>query len=283
MGSGIAQVAAEAGFRTTLFDADAANLDRGVQGVQARWRRAAESGKRDDTFVSRAMDNLHAGSLDDVAAADVIIEAIYEQLDAKSELLRKLGERASPDALLASNTSSISITALGRASGSPQRFVGLHFFNPVPVLPLVEVVKGLESEAAVVDAGVAFVERLGKTPVVVEDAPGFVANRILLPMINEAIFALQEHVAPRENIDQIMKLGMAHPLGPLALADLIGLDVCLDILTTLQRDFGDDKYRPAPLLRRMVAAGHLGRKSGRGFYEYPPQGERPARSAEHAR
>lgn len=283
MGSGIAQVAAEAGFRTTLFDADSANLERGMQAIEGRWRRAVESGKRDAAFVSQAKDHLRAGSLDDVAAADVIIEAIYEQLEAKSELLHQLGERANAHALLASNTSSISITALGRVSGSPERFIGLHFFNPVPVLPLVEVVKGLESEPPGVEAGVEFVSRLGKTPVVVEDAPGFVANRILLPMINEAIFALQEHVAPRENIDQIMKLGMAHPMGPLALADLIGLDVCLDILTTLQRDFGDDKYRPAPLLRRMVAAGRLGRKSGRGFYDYPPQGERPARSAEQSR
>jgi 3-hydroxybutyryl-CoA dehydrogenase len=251
-----------------------------MQGIQGRWQRAVESGKRDDAFVSAAMANLHAGPLDDVAAADVIIEAIFEQLDAKSELWRELGKRAKPDALLASNTSSISITALGHATGAPHRFIGLHFFNPVPVLPLVEVVKGLESDPRAVETGVAFVERLGKTPVVVEDAPGFVANRILLPMINEAVFALQENVAPRENIDQIMKLGMAHPLGPLALADLIGLDVCLDILTTLQRDFGDDKYRPAPLLRRMVAAGHLGRKSGRGFYDYPPQSERPSRPAQ---
>jgi 3-hydroxybutyryl-CoA dehydrogenase len=159
----------------------------------------------------------------------------------------------------------------------------LHFFNPVPVLPLVEVVKGLESDPAAIQSGIVFVEELGKVPVVVEDAPGFVANRILIPMINEAIFALQENVAPRENIDQIMKLGMAHPMGPLALADLIGLDVCLDILATLQRDFGEDKYRPAPLLRRMVAAGQLGRKTGQGFYSYPPQGEHMSRSAERAR
>jgi 3-hydroxybutyryl-CoA dehydrogenase len=283
MGSGIAQVVAEAGFDTTLFDADAANLDRGIQGIHARWQRAVEGNKRDDAFVAQAADRLHAGTLDDAGVADVIIEAIFEQLDAKADLLRELGTRAKLEALLASNTSSISITALGRASGSPRRFIGLHFFNPVPVLPLVEVVKGLESDPAAVQEGVAFVEGLGKVPVVVEDAPGFVANRILLPMINEAIFALQENVAPRENIDQIMKLGMAHPMGPLALADLIGLDVCLDILDTLQRDFGDDKYRPAPLLRRMVAAGKLGRKTGQGFYAYPLQSERPSRSSESAR
>jgi len=282
MGSGIAQVAAEAGFSTTLFDADGANLDRGLQSIQARWRRMLDSGKRDESFVSGATSHLYTGTLDDAGSADIIIEAIFEQLAAKSALLSELGARAKPEALLASNTSSISITALGRASGSPRRFIGLHFFNPVPVLPLVEVVKGLESDQAIVQAGVSFVESLGKVPVVVEDAPGFVANRILLPMINEAIFTLQENVAPRENIDQIMKLGMAHPMGPLALADLIGLDVCLDILETLQRDFGDDKYRPAPLLRRMVAAGQLGRKTGQGFYDYPPQGESPGRSAERA-
>ena len=282
MGSGIAQVSAEAGFSTTLFDADSANLDRGLHSIQARWRRTLESGKRDEAFVSGATSHLYTGTLDDAGSADIIIEAIFEQLAAKSALLRELGARAKPEALLASNTSSISITALGRASGSPRRFIGMHFFNPVPVLPLVEVVKGLESDPAIVQAGVSFIERLSKIPVVVEDAPGFVANRVLLPMINEAIFTLQENVAPRENIDQIMKLGMAHPMGPLALADLIGLDVCLDILETLQRDFGDDKYRPAPLLRRMVAAGQLGRKTGQGFYDYPPQNESPGRFAERA-
>lgn len=283
MGSGIAQVAAEAGFPTILFDADAASLDRGLQGIRARWQSAVASGKRDEESIAKAMIHLQVGSLADAGSAHVIIEAIYEQLEAKSALWRELGALARPEALLASNTSSVSITALGRAAGFPERFIGLHFFNPAPVLPLVEVVKGLESDPAVVQEGGNFVERLGKSPVVVEDAPGFVANRILLPMVNEAIFALQENVASRESIDQIMKLGMAHPMGPLALADLIGLDVCLDILTTLQRDFGDDKYRPAPLLRRMVAAGQLGRKSGQGFYSYPSRGDRSNPSSEQAR
>ena len=160
------------------------------------------------------------------------------------------------------------MTALATASGRPAQFVGLHFFNPVPVLPLVEIVRGLETSQDTVDAADQFVTRLGKTPILVEDSPGFVANRILLPMINEAVFTLQDGVADAAGIDTVMKLGAAHPMGPLALADLIGLDVCLDILDTLHRDFGDDKYRPAPLLRRMVAAGKLGRKSGQGFHDY---------------
>jgi 3-hydroxybutyryl-CoA dehydrogenase len=175
---------------------------------------------------------------------------------------------AKDSALLATNTSSISVTAIAAATSQPGRVVGLHFFNPVPVLPLVEVVRGLRTEEESVERAVVFAPRLGKTPVVVNDAPGFVSNRVLMPMINEAVFAFSEGVATRDAIDEVMKLGMSHPIGPLALADLIGLDVCLHILETLQADFGDDKYRPAPLIRRMVAAGRLGRKSGEGFYRY---------------
>ena len=268
MGSGIAQVVAEAGLETVLVDADASSLERGLEAIGARWVRAGDTGKRTPDEIASYREHLRPGAIDDAATVDLVIEAIVEKVEAKSQLFATLGSIAPPSTLLASNTSSIAITALGRASGRPDRLAGLHFFNPVPVLPLVEIVRGLETNETTIASCVAFAERIGKTPVVVNDAPGFVANRILLPMINEAIFTLADGVASKEAIDEVMKLGMAHPMGPLALADLIGLDICLDILETLHRDFGDDKYRPAPLLRQMVAAGRLGRKSGMGFYGY---------------
>ena len=268
MGSGIAQIVAESGLLTTLFDADATSLERGMSAIDSRWQRQVATGRKIEDDVNRARARLAAGSLDNAVNTDLVIEAVYENLEAKTALFTALAGIAPEKSIFASNTSSLSITALGRASGRPDRFVGLHFFNPVPVLPLVEVVRGLATSDETVEKVTAFAASIGKTPVVVNDAPGFVANRIALPMINEAVFALEEGVAPKEAIDEIMKLGLAHPMGPLALADLIGLDVCLDILETLHHDFGDDKYRPAPLLRRMVAAGRLGRKSGAGFYTY---------------
>lgn len=269
MGNGIAQVVAEAGIATTIYDADPNNLERGVAAVLSRWERAEAAGRRSNEDIRRFREQLRAAnSLQASADADLAIEAIIEKRAAKASLFASLADIAPPEALFASNTSSISITALGHASGRPANVLGLHFFNPVPVLPLVEVVRGLETSEDAVNTAVAFATTIGKTPVVVNDSPGFVANRILLPMINEAIYALQDGVASKESIDEVMKLGMAHPMGPLALADLIGLDICLDIMETLQRDFGDDKYRPAPLLRRMVDAGRLGRKSGQGFYSY---------------
>jgi 3-hydroxybutyryl-CoA dehydrogenase len=268
MGSGIAQIVAESGLQTTLFDVDVSNLERGMSAIDSRWLRQIAAGRKTEDDVNRARAQLAAGSLDNAVNADLVIEAVYENLEAKTALFTALAGIAPGKTIFASNTSSLSITALGRASGRPDRFVGLHFFNPVPVLPLVEVIRGLATSDETVEKVTAFAASIGKTPVVVNDAPGFVANRIALPMINEAVFALEEGVAPKEAIDEIMKLGLAHPMGPLALADLIGLDVCLDILETLHHDFGDDKYRPAPLLRRMVAAGRLGRKSGAGFYTY---------------
>ncbi len=268
MGSGIAQVIAEAAIDVTLCDVDTPSLERGLAGIVARWDKAVSTGKREAEAVAGFKDHLRTGDLSTARDVDLVIEAIVERLPVKSALFAELGQLAPASTILASNTSSISVTALATASGRPAQFVGLHFFNPVPVLPLVEIVRGLQTSPETVVTAEHFVTRLGKTPVIVQDSPGFVANRILLPMINEAIFTLQDGVTDAAGIDAVMKLGAAHPLGPLALADLIGLDVCLDIMETLHRDFGDDKYRPAPLLRRMVAAGRLGRKSGQGFHVY---------------
>jgi 3-hydroxybutyryl-CoA dehydrogenase len=268
MGSGIAQVVAQAGIRTTLTDADTASLDRGLESISSRWERLAASGRRPETEIAGYSTRLYRGTLADAKDADLVIEAIVEKPEPKSLLFEQLATLVQPTTILASNTSSISISTLGHASGRPDRFLGLHFFNPVPVLPLVEIVRGLGTSESTVSKSVKFVEMIGKVPIVVGDSPGFVANRLLLPMINEAIFTLQDGVADAASIDEVMKLGLSHPMGPLALADLIGLDICLDILETLHRDFGDDKYRPAPMLRRMVGAGKLGRKTGQGFYEY---------------
>ncbi len=208
-------------------------------------------------------------SLDVVARADAVIEAIVETRAAKRELFETLDALAGPGVMLASNTSSISITALGAATRRPGLVLGLHFMNPVPLMPLVEIVSGQDTHAATVEAALDLCRRLGKTPVRAADYPGFIANRILMPMINEAVFALMDGVGSTEAIDTVMTLGMRHPMGPLALADLIGLDVCLAILDELYTGFGDPRIRACPLLRRMVAAGHLGRKSGRGFHLYP--------------
>ena len=269
MGSGIAQVVAEAGIAALLVDSHAPSLARGMDGIDAAWERAVVKGRRSEEEAANARSRIRAvASLADAAGVDLVIEAIVENVEAKEALFREAAAAVGPGAILASNTSSISITRLAAAVPQPERVVGLHFFNPVPVLPLVEVVRGLGTSDETIARTIAFARRLEKTPVEVNDFPGFVANRVLLPMINEAIFALGEGVADAASIDAVMRLGMSHPMGPLALADLIGLDVCLDILATLQRDIGDDKYRAAPLLRRLVAAGKLGRKSGEGFYRY---------------
>jgi 3-hydroxybutyryl-CoA dehydrogenase len=268
MGRGIAQVVAQAGISTTIMDADPGSLERGLEAIALRWQRLADTGRRSPEDIASYRTNLNSGTMADAAHADLVIEAIIEKVEPKSALFQELASNAPAKSIFASNTSSISISTLGRASGRPDRFLGLHFFNPVPVLPLVEIVRGLETSEGTLATSKKFAEAIGKTPIAVGDSPGFVANRILLPMINEAIFALQDGVASAMSIDEVMKLGMSHSMGPLALADLIGLDVCLDIMETLHRDFGDDKYRPAPLLRRMVGAGKLGRKTGQGFFEY---------------
>lgn len=269
MGNGITQVMAQAGVIVTMIDQSEDQIARGLETIRRNLDRAVDRGRMSEDDRGLTMSLIETStSLDAVRAVDLIVEAISEQAELKKSVFKQLDELAPGHAILSSNTSSISITMLAAATNRPEQVVGMHFFNPVPAMQLVEVVRGATSSDATVQAVSELTERIGKTSVEVNDYPGFVSNRVLLPMINEAVICLQEGVATRENIDQVMKLGMNHPMGPLALADLIGLDVCLDILEVLHRDLGDPKYRPSPLLRRMVHAGHLGRKSGQGFYSY---------------
>ena len=273
MGSGIAQVAATAGIPTVLVDVAPAALERGLTTIGKSLERLAAKGKLTAEAAAGARERIRsAGSLDALDGCDLVVEAVIERFEVKREVLAELDRRLGPEALLATNTSSISITRLAAQTRRPASVIGMHFMNPVPMMQLVEIIRGLQTSQATYDAIEAATRRLGKTPVEVQDAPGFVSNRVLMPMINEAIFCLHEGVGSRQAIDEVMKLGMSHPMGPLALADLIGLDVCLDILRVLHEGLGDDKYRPCPLLVKMVDAGYLGRKSGRGFYEYAPGG-----------
>lgn len=269
MGAGIVQVCARAGFEVVvreptqdLVDAGMARLEGGI----GRWvKKEVVSEEEGAAIRSRVTGTT---DLADLFGVDLAIEAIIEDLAAKIDVFAALDEGCPPETILSSNTSSISITRLAAATERPEKVVGMHFFNPVALMPLVEVVRGELTSDATCDAVVEAAEAAGKTPLLVADVPGFVSNRILMPMINEAVFCLYEGVATAENIDGVMKLGMSHPMGPLALADLIGLDVCLAILDVLHDGFGDPKYRACPLLRRLVDAGHLGRKAGRGFYSY---------------
>ncbi|HEY1903322.1 MAG TPA: 3-hydroxybutyryl-CoA dehydrogenase [Terracidiphilus sp.] len=269
MGSGIAHVFARAGFRVLLNDVEQRYLDRALTQIRTNLGREAAKGKLAETEIETALARI-TPTVDGEAlsAAEFAVEAASERFELKSEVFRALDRILPESAILATNTSSISITKLAAQTKRPAQVIGMHFFNPVPVMALVEIVRGLATSDQTFASAHALAVKLGKTPVEVNDAPGFVSNRVLMPLINEAAFAVMEGVATREAVDQVFKLGMAHPMGPLTLADFIGLDVCVDILRVLQEGYGDPKYRPCPLLVRMVDAGWLGRKSGRGFYTY---------------
>jgi 3-hydroxybutyryl-CoA dehydrogenase len=269
MGAGIAQVAASSGFEVVLRDVEERFLERGQNIIEKSLDKFIEKGKLKAHKRNAILSKIHyTTNLEDFADCDLVVEAILENKNLKLELFQNLGQIVKPSGILASNTSSIPITELATASGRPAQFIGMHFMNPVPLMALVEVIRGYSTSDATLEFTLETAKKMGKTPVQCNDFPGFVSNRILMPMLNEAIQCVMEGVAEPEAIDQIMKLGMNHPMGPLTLADFIGLDTCLAIMEVLHEGLGDDKYRPSPLLRKMVQAGLLGRKSKRGFYEY---------------
>jgi len=269
MGAGIAQVAARAGFEVVIRDVAPEFLERGMTAIDKSLQREVDKERlladEKQSTLARIRTTTELGALRD---AFIVVEAATEDLKIKSEIFKALDETTRPDAILASNTSSISITKLGAATRRPDKVIGMHFMNPVPVMKLVEIIRSAATSDETYQRTHELSEKLGKIPLECQDSPGFISNRVLMPMINEAIFALHEGVASRESIDGIMKLGMNHPMGPLTLADFIGLDVCLAIMNVLHDGFGDSKYRPCPLLKRYVDAGWLGKKAGRGFYEY---------------
>lgn len=269
MGNGIAQAVAAAGLHARVVDISDAAVEKGIQTVASSLDRLIKKEKISAAEKNAILGRIH-GTTDYAALgeADLIIEAATENYELKVKILRQIEQVAKSQAIIASNTSSISITRLAAQTQTPEQFIGMHFFNPVPLMALVEVIRGIQTSDATHDTVAELARRLGKTPVSVKNAPGFVVNRILVPMINEAFFVLAEGVAEPEAIDEAMKLGANHPIGPLALADLVGLDVCLAVMEVYLQEFGDSKYRPAPLLRELVAAGHLGRKTGRGVYRY---------------
>ena len=269
MGGGIAQAAVMADFSVVLHDSEKRALVAALEAIDKGLQRLVEKGGMAQADKGTAIRQVRTTTeLKDLAACDFVVEAVSERLPLKMQIFEALDAGCRPEVVLATNTSSLSITRIAAATRRPERVVGMHFMNPVPVMKLVEVVPGQATSRPTTDDTVALALRMGKTPVLSQDLPGFISNRVLMPMINEAIFALYEGLGTRDDIDTVMTLGMRHPMGPLALADFIGLDTCLSILEILQEGFGDPKYRPCPLLRRLVDAGHLGRKSGRGFYDY---------------
>ncbi len=269
MGNGIAHVCSQHGFKVTLLDVKQEFLDRAMDTINKNMSRELKKEKITKEGMDRALANISTStSLDDASRGEFVVEAATEELEIKLEIFKKLDKVCSPGVILATNTSSLPITRIASVTGRPDKVIGMHFMNPVPMMKLVEVIRGMATSDETYGVVKVLAEKLGKTPVEVNDYPGFIANRILMPMINEAIYALYEGVGTAEAIDTVMKLGMAHPMGPLTLADFIGLDVCLAILEVMHAGFGDPKYRPCPLLVKMVHAGYLGRKSGRGFYDY---------------
>ena len=273
MGNGIAHVFALSGWDVQLVDVDQGALDLAIATIRKNLDRQVQKGKVEAEDARAALGRISPSlEIGAVAGSAIVIEAASENPDVKFSLFSSMDAQAGPDTVLATNTSSISITEIAAHTHRPDKVIGMHFMNPVPVMQLVEVIRGYATSDATTARVMDLARDLGKTPVEVNDYPGFVSNRVLMPMINEAVYCVMEGVAAPEAVDTVMKLGMAHPMGPLALADLIGLDVCLSILEVLHRGLGDDKYRPCPLLRRMVAAGAIGRKSGRGFYEYTATG-----------
>ncbi len=269
MGNGIAHVFARSGYHVILRDVEKRFLDRGLETISKNLDREVKKGKITEADKPATLARIEATTeASKLATADFVVEAVPEHLDLKIRVLKEIDAVLQPEVIFATNTSSISITQLAAQTSRPDRFIGMHFMNPVPVMALVEVIRGLATSEEAFQTTMSLAEKLGKKPVAVNDAPGFVSNRVLMPMINEAAFAVMEGVATPEAIDAVMKTGMNHPMGPLELADFIGLDVCVNILDVLFKGFGDSKYRACPLLRKYVAAGWLGRKSGRGFYQY---------------